>query len=220
MLVSAPSSAYSNDPAGEMFIARSFGDFSNCGPILALMLDKYVKPETESGSLANAITVARKMVQKDNGGNVSNRWWRISDIKSYLNHKKIKYNAVDTGNLNNLKRQNRIIDEIKQGGVVVINVNMNDLPLGIGSGVGKPYFTVPFIKWGHFLAITGYKEVNGRVVYEVHDSYTTKGKNRLYYANNINKAINSYNRELVFVRNTPSIDNTFKLSSIDALNKS
>jgi len=92
---------------------------------------------------------------------------------------------------------------------------MNHLPLSLGSGVGKPYFTVPFITWGHFLVIVGYEEVNGKMAYEVHDSYTKKGKNRLYYVDNINKAISRYNNELIVVAKTetPTLKNSVKLTS-------
>ena len=215
MLASSPSSAYSNDPNGDMFISRSSFDFSNCGPITALMLSKLVKPETTIDSMSDSIDSARRVVQTNDGESINYRWWRNGDIKNYLKREKIGHNAIDTKGLTNTKRQERIINAINKGETVVINVNMNHLPLSLGSGVGKPYFTVPFITWGHFLVIVGYEEVNGKMAYEVHDSYTKKGKNRLYYVDNINKAISRYNNELIVVAKTetPTLKNSVKLTS-------
>lgn len=215
MLTSSPSSAYSNDPNGDMFISRSSFDFSNCGPITALMLSKLVKPESEIESMSESIDSARRVVQTNDGDSINYRWWRNGDIKNYLKHEKISHNAVDTRGLTNTKRQDKIINAVKKGETVVINVNMNHLPLSLGSGVGKPYFTVPFITWGHFLVIVGYEEINGKMAYEVHDSYSKKGKNRMYYADNINKAISRYNNELIVVAKTetPKVTGSVKLIS-------
>jgi hypothetical protein len=223
--VNAPSSAYSNDPNGELFLSRTFLDFSNCGPIAALMLDKFSQPtfiKEKPSSLNDSILAARKIVQKNekrsDEDNVSYRWWRTSDIKRYLESKKIDYSAIDTSSSSSKERHEKIINELKQGSAVVVNVDMNDLPLGFGSGVGKPYFTFPiFGRWGHFLVIVGYEEINGRTAYEIHDSYSKKGKNRLYYADNINKAIQQYNKELLFVRKNKAIDSRFLLNAKEAL---
>jgi len=198
-----------------MFISRSSFDFSNCGPITALMLSKLVKPESEIESMSESIDSARRVVQTNDGDSINYRWWRNGDIKNYLKHEKISHNAVDTRGLTSTKRQDQIINAIKKGETVVINVNMNHLPLSLGSGVGKPYFTIPFITWGHFLVIVGYEEINGKMAYEVHDSYSKKGKNRMYYADNINKAISRYNNELIVVAKTeiPTVTRSVKLTS-------
>ena len=61
--------------------------------------------------------------------------------------------------------------------------------------------------------IVGYKEVNGKMAFEIHDSYSKNGKNRMFYANNIVKSINSYNPEVIFVKNTKTMDNLWASAS-------
>lgn len=225
LFVNSPSSAYSNDPNGELFLSRTFLDFSNCGPIAALMLSKFSQSNNVKEkpiSLSKSILSARKIVQKNEKksgeDDVSYRWWRTSDIKRYLDSKKINYSAIDTSSSSAKERNKQIINELKQGSAVVVNVDMNDLPLGFGSGVGKPYFTFPiFGRWGHFLVIIGYEEINGRTAYEIHDSYSKKGKNRLYYADNISRAIQNYNNELVSVRKNNGLDRRFIIAAKKAL---
>lgn len=213
VLTSVSTQAYSNDPNGEIFISRSFADFSNCGPIAALMLSKFSESDDKSKSLSESIKVARKIVQKNEMGDVTNRWWKTRDIKNYLKHQNIKYKTIDQrGKLTSEARQNLIINEINQGSVVVLNVNMNNIPTG--DRFGKPYITSRILgSWGHFLIVVGYKKINGRLAYEIHDSFSSQGGNRLFYADHINKAIGIYNRELLFItKKKYSIDDLFELS--------
>jgi len=214
LLASAPAKAFSNDPTGKIFIAKSFGDFSNCGPISALMLAKYINSDFAEGDLNTAIVKARKITMKDKSQGVDYRWWNMRDIKKYLTHMSVRYDeVVMRNNLPLEKRKNEIISRLNQGNVVLINVNMNDLPYN--SEVGKPYITFPLLgkAWGHFLVIVGYKEVNGQMAFEIHDSYSKNGKNRMFYAKNIVKSINSYNPEVIFVKNTKTMDNLWASAS-------
>jgi hypothetical protein len=198
LLLSMPAKALSNDPSGDIFIAKSFGDFSNCGPISALMLAKYINHDFSEGDLNTAIIKARKITMKDKSANVDYRWWNMRDIKKYLHYMSVKYDEVLMHNDQPIeKRRNEIVSRLDQGSVVLINVNMNDLPQD--SEVGKA--------WGHFLIIVGYKEINGRMAFEIHDSYTQSGKNRLFFADNIVNSIHSYNPEVIFVKNTKTMDN-------------
>ena len=208
LLFSTPVKALSNDPTGDIFIAKSFGDFSNCGPISALMLAKYINSDFSSGDLNSAIIKARKITMKDKSRDVDYRWWNMRDIKKYLQHMSVQYDQVLMRNNQPIEnRKNEIISRLNKGNVVLINVNMNDLPHD--SEVGKPYITFPLLgkAWGHFLVIVGYKEVNGKMAFEIHDSYTKNGKNRMFYADNIVKSIHSYNPEVIFVKNTKTMDN-------------
>jgi len=86
---------------------------------------------------------------------------------------------------------------------------MNDLPKN--AEIGKFYGTTRlFGRWGHFLLVVGYKQVNGQLAYEIHDSYSNKGKNRLFYAKDINRAITRYQKKLLIVkRNTDIKTDTF-----------
>ena len=201
LLASAPAKAFSNDPTGKIFIVRTIGDFSNCGPISALMLAKYINSDFRISDLNAEIFKVRKITMKDKSQDVDYRWWNMRDIKKYLTHMSIRYDdVVMRNNLPLEKRKNEIISRLKQGNLVLINVNMNDLPYN--TEVGKPYATFPLLgkAWGHFLVIVGYKEVNGQMAFEIHDSYSKKGRNRMFYAKNIVNSINSYNPEVIFVR--------------------
>ncbi len=214
MLISAPAKALSNDPTGQIFIAKSFGDFSNCGPISALMLAKYINSDFSAGDLNTAIIKARKVTMKDKLGDVDYRWWNMRDIKKYLTHMSVRYDeVVMRNNVSIGQRKSEIISRLNQGNVVLINVNMNDLPYN--AEVGKPYTTFPLLgkAWGHFLVIVGYKEVNGQMAFEIHDSYSKNGKNRMFYAKNIVNSINSYNPEVIFVKNTKTMDNLWASAS-------
>jgi len=205
LFIGSPSYALSNDPLGKIFISKTFGDFSNCGPISALMLAKYINADFSNDDLLTNIKKARKITAANK--NIDNRWWRMRDIKKYLQHMSVKYDEVIMTDSTSIEdRKEHIINALHQGSAVLINVNMNHLPQG--SEVGKPYLTFPLLgAWGHFLVIVGYEEVDGKTVFEIHDSYTKKGKNRLFYANHIMNSINRYNREVLFVKNTRTMDN-------------
>jgi hypothetical protein len=198
ILVSQFSYGYSNDPKGMIFIERSSLDIVNCGPVAAVMLSNYVRPNSTDKNISKAIAYARKSVQKHNGEDINYRWWTNGDIKRYLRNEKINFRAINTIGFNNKKKQSLIISAIKKGSAVLVNVNMNHLPSAKG-GIGKPYFTLPFITWTHFLVIVGFEDVNGRVAYQLHDSFSKKGKNRLFYADNMNKAIGRFNPEIVVI---------------------
>jgi hypothetical protein len=182
--------AKSNDPFGDIYIAKKFGDLSNCGPIAALMLSKYIKKELPTEGLYSNIKYARKSVQS----NVDSfRWWRMSDIKKYFSHENIKHTSLIVRDSETIK------DELDKNGIVVINVNMNNLSRG--GDIGKPYFTFPIPGgWGHFLVIVGYKEVNNKLVFEIHDSFVKKGNNRSYFADDILYALKRYNPEILVVK--------------------
>jgi len=87
---------------------------------------------------------------------IDNRWWRMDDIKKYLQHMSVQYDKVIMTHTSSLKtREDHITTALKQGSAVLINVNMNDLPSG--AEVGKPYLTFPILgAWGHFLVIVGF----------------------------------------------------------------
>ena len=205
--------AKSNDPYGDIYITKDFGDLSNCGPMAALMALKYTKKNLPSTKLSSNIQNARKSVQKDKE---SNRWWRISDIRKYFLHEDIKHTSLTVTDSESIKQQ------IDKNGVVIINVNMNTLSRG--SKIGKPYFTLPFPGgWGHFLVIVGYKEIGKKLLFEIHDSFVKKGNNRSYYADDILSALKRYNPELLVVYNKQneieriSLDHIFEMGIVDDL---
>ena len=201
LIISSSSHAYfSNDPQGKMFIEKPFGDTSNCGPLSALMLSKYVNDDQKITNIRAAIDDARMKVQKQNKDNINYRWWNFKDIKNFLSIQHVAYSEIDTKNFRYAQsRSAKIVKAIVGGNVVVINIDMNDLPKN--AEIGKFYGTTKlFGRWGHFLVIVGYKKVNGQLAYEIHDSYSGKGKNRLFYAKDINNAITKYNKKLLLVK--------------------
>lgn len=65
LVLSTSSNAYySNDPQGKMFIEKPFGDTSNCGPLPALMVSKFVNGNKNYTNIRAAIDEARMSVQK------------------------------------------------------------------------------------------------------------------------------------------------------------
>jgi hypothetical protein len=84
---------------------------------------------------------------------------------------------------------------------MIINVNMNDLPRQNGTtNIGKPYMTFPIPGgWGHFLVIVGYQYNDNKLVFQIHDSVSNKGKNRLFYAANIVHAVKRYSPEIIVI---------------------
>lgn len=191
---------YSNDPKGNMFVQKPYGDMVNCGPLSALMLTKFADKKTEYKNISGAIDSARMNVQKQEKGDISYRWWSLRDIKKFLSLREVKYKEVDTRNYKGLKNHTKtIVDSIVDGNVVVVNIDMNDLKKN--AEIGKFYGTTGlFGRWGHFLVIVGYRTVNSQLAYEIHDSYSEKGKNRLFYAKDINHAISRYNKKILLVR--------------------
>lgn len=202
--------AQSNDPNGATFISKPFGDISNCGPISALMLEKYSKPELKIINLKNRIDKARHIVSGKNNEASSNRWWRMDDVKKYLEKSNVKFTARKIPRTLSYKDNERYMTSVlDQGHVLLINVNMNDIPRG--SKVNKPYLTFPLLgkAWGHYLVIVGYKKMNNKVFFDIHDSYSIKGKNRLFNGYNIVKAIKHYNHEVISVKKGYNLDDVW-----------
>lgn len=199
----------SNDPTGKIFIVKDFGDISNCGPIAALMSVKYINKNFSTEKLMSKIDRAREIVQlrpddpeseevvalnSDMPESIDYRWWKMRDIKKYLTYNDVKYQSVVIE-----KNQQAIIDALDKKSIVIVNINMNDMPRG--DEVGKSYLTLPIPGgWGHFLVIVGYKDIDGRLAFEAHDSFTKKGKNRYFFADDIMSAINRYYREILVIR--------------------
>jgi len=73
--------AQSIDPYGDIYISKKSGDFSNCGPIAALMLTKFSKRNSLSSNLGQNIQYVRQSTQRNNR---SNRWWRMNDLKKFF----------------------------------------------------------------------------------------------------------------------------------------
>lgn len=180
------------DPRGDFFLQRTSGDTYNCGPLVALIARKYADDEFDSINLRREIAKARDLVSsyKNKSGNADAlSWWEFRDIRVYLRFMGVgtKVHKLPRGR-NPAKDIQQMIAENK---MLIVNVNMNDIPYG--KETGKPYstFYIPG-GWGHYLAIVGYEKKNDEMYFKVHDSFSPKGKNRLYSAKQIVRAMRRF----------------------------
>ncbi len=205
----------SNDPEGKLFIKKSAGDISNCGPIAALMARKFSTHQFSVSNLNQSISKARYTVKPvlnqndDEEHGITNfdsrssssdsSWWRTSDIKAYFNKNAVKHYSINLTHSTTQSEQ-ALINELNKGNIMIVNLNMNDMPHSFGK-VGKPYFTFPIPGgWGHYLVVVGYKQVNNTLVFETHDSFSKSGKNRMFKASNLVRAVKRYNPQVVVVQ--------------------
>ena len=170
------------DPKGELFVQRTTGDTLHCGPIAAMMARRFADDSYKPEKTMTEITRARSLVNDFMGlerDDDFGRWWEIDDIETYLKFNGVKYQSVTLTKGRNTEDQIKGLLDKKQ--MVVVNVNMNHIPRGRESN--KPYLTF-FIPggWGHFLAVVGYKYQNEELYFEIHDSFSPHGRNRLYAA--------------------------------------
>jgi hypothetical protein len=198
----------SNDPMGNLFIKQATGDTNNCGPIAAFLARQFTtqdfKVKNLNASIADARTLITPLSSEEPEDNLAyadsnkfdSRWWHTNDIKRYLTQ-----HQVQTSPLNIKQGTQALLNELDKGNIMIINVNMNDLPRQNGTtNIGKPYMTFPIPGgWGHFLVIVGYQYSDNKLVLQIHDSVSNKGKNRLFYAANIVHAIKRYSPEIIVI---------------------
>lgn len=180
------------DPTGEHFLQRSTGDTFNCGPLTALIARKYADNEFDPRNLNVEISQARGLVntfmkKTNNADRMS--WWNLRDIQVYLKFMGV---GVERHKLARGRNPaNQLKEMIEKKKLVIINVNMNDLPYG--KQTGKPYSTFYLPGgWGHYLAIVGFEKRNNETYFNTHDSFSPKGKNRLYSAKQIVRAMRRF----------------------------
>lgn len=194
--------AQSNDPLGKYYLKQAVGDLSNCGPISALMARQYSQSDFRVVHLLTSIREARGkshhhvtndddiISSMSSGGN----WWKMSDIKSYFQKNRVTYQSKRVSN-----NPADIVRALKKNQIVIINLNMNDIPRGTRR-IGKPYFTFPIPGgWGHYLVIIGFDYIDGELVFEAHDSFRQSGKNRQFYAKHIMHAVKRYYPEVLLI---------------------
>ncbi|HHL19715.1 MAG TPA: hypothetical protein ENJ33_08260 [Thiothrix sp.] len=202
------STIISHDPLGKLFIRQATGDINNCGPIAAFVARQFSTQRFKVKNLNSSIATARTLITplspeeiEDNlsytdDSKFDSRWWHTGDIKRYLTQ-----HQVPISPLNIQQGTQALLKELDKGNIMIINVNMNDLPQQNGAtNIGKPYLTFPIPGgWGHFLVIVGYQYIDNRLVFQIHDSVSNKGKNRLFYAANIVHAVKRYSPEIIVI---------------------
>ncbi len=198
----------SNDPMGKLFIKQATGDTNNCGPISAFVARQFSTQSFKVKNLNASIATARTLITPLPSGiaedsliytddnKFDSRWWHTGDIKRYLTQ-----HQVPISPLNIQQGTQALLKELDKGNIMIINVNMNDLPRQNGAtNIGKPYATFPIPGgWGHFLVIVGYQYIDNKLVFQIHDSVSNKGKSRLFYATNIVHAVKRYSPEIIVI---------------------
>lgn len=198
--VNAKVSALSIDPEGKHFLQRSFGDTFNCGPLTALIARQYADKEFDVRIPRNEIFKARGLVNSFNKKPLDadhTKWWKLRDIQVYL-----KFMGIGTEKHKITQGENtttQIQNLIEEKNLVIVNINMNDI--SYGRETGKPYRTFYFPGgWGHYLAIIGYEKRNNETYFEVHDTFSFRGRNRLLSAKQIVRAMKRYHTTYLKVK--------------------
>ena len=170
------------DPQGDVFVQRTRGDTLHCGPLAAIMArrfaDKRYKPEQTMSEIKNARGLVNEFLGREKNEDFG-RWWEFEDIETYLKFMGVKHKLVKMTKGRNTEIQIKELLDKKQ--MVLVNVNMNHIPRG--RDANKPYSTFYMPGgWGHFLAVVGYQYKDNELYFEMHDSFSPQGRNRLYSA--------------------------------------
>jgi hypothetical protein len=95
--------------------------------------------------------------------------------------------------------ENKIIEQLNNGKIIIVNVNMKDFTYNSNEEQRIDRFYS--YNSGHFLIIKGYKNVDGNIFFEVYDpnnwhlTYqdgTSKGKDRYYRSSEMIYSINHW----------------------------
>lgn len=150
----------------------------NCGPTTTTMVAKWA-----DATFTRTPEDARSTYRSEGG------WWYTNDIDNYLTkygiiHFFIQLSTSAESTANVMKEQ------IDGGNILILCLDMYYISDGTNSNwhVDKFYQTAA-PDWGHFIALKGYKVVNGHYYFETYDPYcfdkkysdgSYKGKDRFY----------------------------------------
>ncbi len=158
----------------------------NCGPTVTTMAIKWADS-----------TFSKLPVDARNTIPASGGWWYTSDINNYLNMNGINHVILSF----TPSTADAVIEtSIDNNNEVILCLDMyyalyNPDPT---QHTNKFYVTTA-PNWGHFLLVKGYKQVDGKLYYEIYDPYTDhetyadntpKGKDRYYLNSTITDATN------------------------------
>ncbi|PWQ98381.1 hypothetical protein DKT75_04440 [Leucothrix arctica] len=190
-------SSESIDPKGEFFVQRTRGDTLHCGPLAAIMArnfaDTNYKPQNTFKEIKSARGLVNDFLGLDRNKDFG-RWWEFADIETYLNFMGVRYKSTKLTKGRNTESQIKKLLDQQQ--MVLVNVNMNHIPRG--KNANKPYstFYIPG-GWGHFLAVVGYEYKDEKLYFEMHDSFSPNGRNRLYEAKYIIGSMKKFEPEFL-----------------------
>lgn len=182
---------------------------NNCGPAIATMAASWSDP-----TFSRTIEEARNSIPKGQDGGIN---WYPGDVSSYLTSNGIPCETVQLPATSlsqiQLREQfmNRVRGYIDAGKLAVLCLKMSyvsyDLKQDPEFHVNK-YYDGSF---GHFLLVKGYKIVDGRTYFEVHDPWglglkyhdgSYKGANRYYLSDELSRT-SEHNKNAVIV--SPSL---------------
>lgn len=155
---------------------------NNCGPSVAVMAEKWFRPESKSTAEA-----AREAFPENDD------WWSVTTIVSYLAEKGVPVVQDLYFNPNDIRKH------IDAGAVVICCIDTTHLPFTPSSkqGTGRFYDYAG----GHFLLVKGYVEIGDELFWETYDpnnwnmtdeDSSPMGKNRRYAAKDLEKAIKKW----------------------------
>ena len=157
----------------------------NCGPTSVTMAIKWFD-QTFTGSPQDA-----RNAYRSGGG-----WWYTNDIIGYLNDHSINNRTITLDQFSNIKA------EIDEGNIVILCLDMYHVTYAkYAEHHLHKFYETGGAGWGHFLVVKGYKEVDGRILYECYDSNSLdrsypggglKGKDRYYSSADLDVATNTW----------------------------
>ena len=162
----------SNDREHEWYVTQQgTGIHSkiNCGPAVAVMTIKWVYPEGYEVTVQDA-------VNKYNPGIVGG--WYPHDIRNYVALHGVKTNIVEYTEVDTL------IDILNKGNIVIVGIDARKI-----SNLYYPPSDA------HFIIIKGYIQIDEKIVFEIYDPITWRGKNGkdvYYLAEDVSEAIFNY----------------------------
>ncbi|WP_461206576.1 hypothetical protein [Clostridium sp. DL1XJH146] len=170
--------AVCNDRDYEWYIDQGItGTYAieNAGAACAVMASKWVSKEKSTN-----VPSARKTI-KSTGG-----LWTTEDVQIYLEQKEIDNIVVEFTDIEEMK------NEVKNGNILIVHVDTSKISYNsdFSLHIGRFYeYEGP-----HFFIIKGYKEVDGKIYFEVYDpnnfskrysDNTPKGKDRYYLSDEV-----------------------------------
>lgn len=167
----------------------------NCGPACTVMALKWI-----DRSFSKTTEDARNTYHPMGG------WWYTNNITDYLADNQA------THFIESLTQAKRLTDVLDGGDIAILCLDM----YYVRGHSGRPewhtdrFYAANSRDWGHFIVIKGYKEVDGKVWFEVYDPWSLdvkygdgslKGIDRYYRSEDIMKAVDVWWRYMIVIRN-------------------
>jgi hypothetical protein len=158
----------------------------NCGPASTTMVAKWSQPV-----FSKTAAEARSAYRPEGG------WWYTNDIGNYLADNDIPYSVINLGSSSSSTEQ-IISAEADKGHVMILCLDMFYVRSGSnGNKRVDRFYPASTAGWGHFIVVKGYRNVDGKLYFEVYDPYcngliygdgSLKGKDRYYRSEDIYSA--------------------------------